>query len=84
MTILVNRVDVTGAIRAQVEASFDAIQALYRQLHHYSELPFQEHKTSERLAEALEHLGYEVTGSGGNRCRGSAAQWRGAHRDVAW
>ncbi|MBB3331385.1 hippurate hydrolase [Halomonas campaniensis] len=58
--------DLKGAIGAQVEAAFDRVQALYRRLHQYPELPFQEHETSARLAEALETLGYEVTrGVGG-------------------
>ena len=58
--------DLRAAIGGQVEAAFDRVQALYRQLHQYPELPFQEHETSARLAEALEALGYEVTrGVGG-------------------
>lgn len=58
--------DLKGAIGAQVEAAFDDVQALYRRLHQYPELPFQEHETSARLAEALEALGYAVTrGVGG-------------------
>ncbi len=66
MTILSPTRDLKGAVRAQVEAGFDEVQALYRQLHRYPELPFQEHKTSARLAEALESLGFEVTrGVGG-------------------
>ena len=55
-----------GAIGAQVEATLERVQALYRQIHQHPELPFEEHETSERLAEALERLGYEVTrGVGG-------------------
>ncbi len=58
--------DMKGAIGAQADAAFDSVQALYRQLHQTPELPFREHKTSARLAEALEGLGYEVTrGVGG-------------------
>lgn len=58
--------DLKGAVGAQVDASLETIQALYRQLHQAPELPFQEHKTSARLAEALEGLCYEVTrGVGG-------------------
>ena len=58
--------DLKSAIDAQVEATLERVEALYRQLHQYPELPFQEHKTSRRLAEALEGLGYEVTrGVGG-------------------
>ena len=59
-------IDLKGAIGAQVEATLDKVQALYRQIHQHPELPFQEHETSARLAEALETLGYEVTrGVGG-------------------
>lgn len=66
MTTLADAVDLKGAIRVQVEATFENIQTLYRHLHQYPELPFKEHRTSERLAEALEGLGYEVTrGVGG-------------------
>ena len=58
--------DLKGAIGAQVNATLETVQALYRQLHQHPELPFQEHRTSARLAEALEGLGYEVTrGVGG-------------------
>ncbi|WP_445005013.1 amidohydrolase [Halomonas mongoliensis] len=58
--------DRRAAIGGQVEAAFERVQALYRQLHQFPELPFQEHETSARLAEALEALGYAVTrGVGG-------------------
>ena len=58
--------DLKDAIDARVEAAFGEVQTLYRQLHQYPELPFQEHETSTRLAEALEALGYAVTrGVGG-------------------
>lgn len=54
------------AIGRQAKAGFEPAQALYRQIHAHPELPFQEHETSTRLAEALEGLGYEVTrGVGG-------------------
>ncbi|MDR5905280.1 amidohydrolase [Franzmannia qiaohouensis] len=66
MTTQTERFDFKGAISAQVEAAFSDIQSLYRQLHQTPELPFQEHNTSARLAEALEGLGYAVTrGVGG-------------------
>jgi amidohydrolase len=66
MTTLTHHEDLKGAIGARVDATLEDIQALYRQLHQYPELPFQEHKTSERLAEALEGMGLEVTrGVGG-------------------
>ncbi|WP_336269896.1 amidohydrolase [Vreelandella arctica] len=55
------RLNLKSAIATQVEAAFDDIQSLYRQLHRTPELPFQEHKTSARLADALESFGYEVT-----------------------
>ncbi|APX94449.1 peptidase M20 [Halomonas sp. 1513] len=66
MTTQTERFDFKDAISAQVEAAFSDIQSLYRQLHQTPELPFQEHNTSARLAEALEGLGYAVTrGVGG-------------------
>jgi amidohydrolase len=66
MTTLTHHEDLKGAIGARVDATLEDIQALYRKLHQYPELPFQEHKTSERLAEALEGMGLEVTrGVGG-------------------
>ncbi|MDI5890319.1 amidohydrolase [Halomonas rhizosphaerae] len=66
MTMHAQDPDLKEAIGAQADAAFATVQALYRQLHQYPELPFQEHATSARLAEALEHLGLEVTrGVGG-------------------
>lgn len=66
MTTQTDMPDLKGAIGAQVEATLEEVQALYRQIHQHPELPFQEHETSARLAEALERLGYEVTrGVGG-------------------
>src|SRR5690554_1479262 len=61
MTVQTSAHDLKGAIDAQVEATFERVEALYRQLHQYPELPFHEHETSRRLAEVLEGLGYEVT-----------------------
>ena len=66
MTTQTDMSDLKGAIGAQVEATLEEVQALYRQIHQHPELPFQEHETSKRLATALETLGYEVTrGVGG-------------------
>ncbi|MBB3229396.1 amidohydrolase [Halomonas stenophila] len=66
MTTQTDMPDLKGAIRAQVEATFEDVQALYRQIHQHPELPFEEHETSKRLATALETLGFEVTrGVGG-------------------
>ncbi|RUR45111.1 amidohydrolase [Vreelandella populi] len=56
-----NRFNFKGAIATHVEAAFEDVQSLYRLLHQTPELPFQEHKTSARLADALECLGYAVT-----------------------
>ncbi|WP_280553348.1 amidohydrolase [Halomonas sp. 25-S5] len=61
MTTQTDIQDLKGAIGAQVETTLEEVQALYRQIHQHPELPFQEHETSARLAEALEALGYEVT-----------------------
>ncbi|GEK47624.1 peptidase [Bisbaumannia pacifica] len=58
--------DLKRDLDARVEAAFAEVQALYRQLHQHPELPFQEHETAARLADALEGLGFEVTrGVGG-------------------
>ncbi|WP_339935810.1 amidohydrolase [Vreelandella glaciei] len=66
MSIQTDRLNLKSAIATQLEAAFEDIQSLYRQLHQTPELPFQEHKTSARLADALESVGYEVTrGIGG-------------------
>lgn len=66
MTTQTSHSDLKGAIGAQVDHAFADVQALYRRLHQYPELPFQEHETSKRLAAALEGLGLEVTrGVGG-------------------
>ncbi|SFI16561.1 amidohydrolase [Modicisalibacter xianhensis] len=48
-------------IDRQVEHAYDDVYCLYRQLHQYPELPFQEHRTSARLADKFEALGYTVT-----------------------
>jgi len=61
MSIQTDHLDLKSAIASQLEAAFDDIQSLYRQLHQTPELPFQEHKTSARLADALESFGYEVS-----------------------
>nr|WP_298057315.1 amidohydrolase [uncultured Halomonas sp.] len=66
MTTQINPVNLKSAIGDQVDAAFEDVQSLYRQLHQAPELPFQEHKTSARLASALEAYGYDVTrGVGG-------------------
>lgn len=61
MTTQTVRMNVKGAVSAQVNAAFAEVKALYQQLHQMPELPFQEYKTSARLAESLEALGYTVT-----------------------
>jgi hippurate hydrolase len=55
------RVNIKGAVSAQVNAVFADVKTLYQQLHQMPELPFQEYNTSARLAESLETLGYDVT-----------------------
>lgn len=61
MTPNTNLFDLKDTIGTQTDAAFESVQALYRQLHQHPELPFQEHETSARLAEALEVLGYDLT-----------------------
>ncbi|MFG6176829.1 amidohydrolase [Halomonas sp. THAF12] len=54
------------SIETRVEQALERVQGLYRDLHCHPELPFQEHRTGAKIAEALEALGYEVTrGVGG-------------------
>ncbi|TVU92279.1 MULTISPECIES: amidohydrolase [Vreelandella] len=60
MNIQIDSLNLKGGIATQVEAAFEVVQSLYRQLHQTPELPFQEHKTSARLADTLERYGYEV------------------------
>lgn len=54
-----------GAIEQQIDRVYDDVYDLYRQLHQCPELPFQEHETGARLADALEALGFEVIRSVG-------------------
>src|SRR3954469_7301872 len=49
-----------------VEADYNDLTALYRDLHAYPELAFAEHRTARLVADRLGALGYEVTtGIGG-------------------
>lgn len=61
MTMTTTYSDLNKAISAQVDVNFDKVIGLYRDLHQHPELPFQEYRTSTRLADALETLGYNVT-----------------------
>lgn len=61
MTTQAHFFDLKSAIGDQLDLVFADVQALYRQLHQYPELPFHEHKTSAQLADALIGLGYNVT-----------------------
>ncbi|USZ51122.1 amidohydrolase [Halomonas sp. DN3] len=66
MTTTTAAADLKHAITSQMEKSFEEVQSLYHQIHQNPELPFEEHETSKRLAEALEARGFEVTrGVGG-------------------
>jgi amidohydrolase len=56
----------TADIRAEVDAIYPQMQALYRELHQSPELSNQETKTAAKLAARLRELGFEVTtGIGG-------------------
>ncbi|REL28943.1 amidohydrolase [Thalassotalea euphylliae] len=58
--------DITADLSNQIVEDYDYMNALYRHLHQYPELSKKEHKTSQRLAEELEKIGYTVTrGLGG-------------------
>lgn len=54
--------DLSQAIRAHAEQTLETIGSLYRQLHQHPELPFQEHQTSARLADALEAVARDTPG----------------------
>ncbi len=44
-----------------IDAELKSLDALYKQLHAYPELSYEEEKTSARLAKELKSLGFEVT-----------------------
>src|SRR6267154_2005849 len=48
-------------VRAQVDQEYPSLFELYKHLHTYPELSFQEEKTSARVAEELRSAGYVVT-----------------------
>lgn len=54
--------DLSQAIRTHAEQTLETIGSLYRQLHQHPELPFQEHQTSARLADALEAVARDTPG----------------------
>jgi len=66
MTQTYDSVSLKSMIEAQLDEHLGGVTALYRRLHEHPELPFQEHKTSAQVAEALRAQGFEVTqGVGG-------------------
>jgi amidohydrolase len=50
-----------SAIDAQVDASYPALFALYKDLHQHPELGFQETRTASRLAQEMRRIGFKVT-----------------------
>lgn len=51
----------TASLRAEIEADYPTVEALYREFHQNPELSFREVETSKRLAAELKALGFEVT-----------------------
>src|SRR5688572_17992245 len=51
----------SALIQKVVEAEADSLLALYKHLHAYPELAFQEEQTAARLAKELRKSGFEVT-----------------------
>ena len=59
--------DLNDLIRMEATTSVPAAEQMYRGLHQNPELSLQEFKTAEKMALALQKLGFEVTGGvGGN------------------
>lgn len=52
---------VSAELKADVEADYPYVFALYKHFHENPELSFEESKSSARMAEELEALGFEVT-----------------------
>jgi hippurate hydrolase len=48
-------------IQKKLDAEIDSLLALYKQIHAYPELAFQEEQTAARLAKELRHVGFDVT-----------------------
>jgi hippurate hydrolase len=49
------------AIDAQIAGSYDAIEALYKDIHAHPELALEEVRTAKKLAAAMRELGFEVS-----------------------
>ncbi len=59
--------DLNLLIRKEATTSVPAAEQMYRELHQNPELSLQEFKTAEKMALALEKMGFDVTkGVGGN------------------
>lgn len=52
---------VSGDIQALLDRRYSRLDALYKDLHQYPELGFQETRTAARLAREMRELGFEVT-----------------------
>src|SRR5512145_2078557 len=59
--------DINELIRKKVTGSVAEAELMYRDLHQNPELSLQEFRTAEKMAQALQKIGFEVTtGVGGN------------------
>jgi len=58
---LAQKSDISTAISGQINEKFAYYESLYKHLHEFPELSFQEYATSDRMAEELEKLDFTVT-----------------------
>ena len=56
-----SRTEHRGRIQKQIDVDFDSLLTLYKQIHAYPELAFEEEQTSARLAKELRQAGFTVT-----------------------
>ncbi len=67
VTLNAQNKDIIDAISSQIEMNMGHYQSLYRHLHQHPELSYQEFATSDRMAEELKDLNFDVTKDfGGN------------------
>lgn len=59
--LLAQKSNISEAISGQIKEKLSYYESLYKHLHEYPELSFQEYATSDRMAEELEKLDFTVT-----------------------
>lgn len=51
----------TGSIYDDIDAAFDGVESLYKDVHHHPELSMQETRTAALVAQQLQTAGFDVT-----------------------